>query len=263
MSKNKRSISILSFVIFLLITFASNLNPPTVKAVPAGEACCPDGYGFVHGACMSQNVVRFCGIVSMAIGAVNQQQAYYLDSCFRAYSAGVKVDNFCNFLVSPGRESYDIEIRACEAIRDQIAQDNVLEISCDSGLACRDNMCTSIDVPGIFNLCSQAKVDNNGVNPCTECVGKDGLWTAVGCLPTQPNELIPRLVQFFIGIAGGIALMLMLVGALRLSLSAGNPDALKVAKEMITNAIAGLVVIIFSAVLLQVIGVEIFKIPGF
>ena len=230
MSKNKRFVSILSFVIFLLLTFASSLNPRTVKAVPAGEACCPDGYGFAHGACMSPNVIRFCGIVSAAMCTGKSDCKYFLDGCYRAYSRGVKVDDFCNFMVSPGRESYDIEIRACEAIRNQIVQDNVLEIACDNGLTCRDNMCTSIDVPGIFNLCSQAKVDNNGVNPCTECVGKNGLWTAVGCLPTQPKDLIPRLVQFSIGIAGGIALMLMLIGALRLSLSAGNPDALKVAK---------------------------------
>lgn len=128
---------------------------------------------------------------------------------------------------------------------------------------CSEAMSQASQVPGIFKLCQAAAVSNGGENPCAECYESDGIWTAVGCLPTQPKDLIPRLVQFSIGIAGGIALMLMLIGAFRISVSAGNPDALKVAKEMITNAIAGLIVIIFSAVLLQVIGVEILKIPGF
>jgi hypothetical protein len=44
--------------------------------------------------------------------------------------------------------------------------------------------------------------------------------------------------------------------------SAGNPERLTGGKEIITSAIAGLLLIIFSTIILKIIGVDILKIPG-
>jgi hypothetical protein len=121
----------------------------------------------------------------------------------------------------------------------------------------------SSQAPGIFKLCQAAAVENGGENPCTECYESEGIWTALGCLPTRPADLLPKLAQFAVGIAGGFALMLMLIGAFRISVSAGNPDNVQAGKDMFTSAVAGLLLIIFSALILRIIGVDIFQLPGF
>jgi hypothetical protein len=46
-------------------------------------------------------------------------------------------------------------------------------------------------------------------------------------------------------------------------ISQGNPEQVKGAREQLTAAIIGLLFIIFSLVILQIIGVNILKIPGF
>lgn len=121
----------------------------------------------------------------------------------------------------------------------------------------------TVRAPGIFRLCQQAGGDVNGANECESCMGEGGIWTALGCLPTRPADLLPKLAQFAVGIAGGFALMLMLIGAFRISVSAGNPDNVQAGKDMFTSAVAGLLLIIFSALILRIIGVDIFQLPGF
>ncbi len=127
---------------------------------------------------------------------------------------------------------------------------------------CEEHLASSLS-PGIFKLCQAAAVENGGENPCTRCYDSEGIWTALGCLPTKPADLLPKLAQFAVGLAGGIALMLMLVGAFRISVSAGNPDNVQAGKDMFTSAVAGLLLIIFSALILRIIGVDIFQLPGF
>jgi hypothetical protein len=66
-----------------------------------------------------------------------------------------------------------------------------------------------------------------------------------------------------ISLGGGIAFLIMGVGAFLFITSQGNPEQLQKGKEMIVSAGAGLLFIIFSIFLLRLIGVDILKIPGF
>ena len=45
--------------------------------------------------------------------------------------------------------------------------------------------------------------------------------------------------------------------------SAGNPETLAAGKDRLTNAVIGLLFVIFSVLLLQIIGFGILDIPGF
>lgn len=108
--------------------------------------------------------------------------------------------------------------------------------------------------------------------PCTkDCTDASGDWcikysnlrTAIGCIPTDPKGLIKSLLGWALGAAGGVALILMALGAIGMITSRGDPDALKSAQGRFTSAIIGLVFIIFSVLLLQIIGVQILNIPGF
>jgi len=66
-----------------------------------------------------------------------------------------------------------------------------------------------------------------------------------------------------IKIAGGVAFLLIIFGAIKILTSAGNPENVRAGRELITSAIMGLLFIIFSLFLLQLIGVKILNIPGF
>ena len=99
---------------------------------------------------------------------------------------------------------------------------------------------------------------------CTDCMG-DGehSWTALGCISTKPEEFITQLLKIGVGIAGGIAFLLILFGGFQILMSAGNPERLNAGKELVTSAITGLLIIIFSLFILRLIGFTIFAIPGF
>lgn len=80
------------------------------------------------------------------------------------------------------------------------------------------------------------------------------------------SELAPqinKIVNYSMGIGGIIAFLLIVFGGFQIILSAGNPERVKAGKEMITSAIAGLLLIIFAVFILRLIGYDILKIPGF
>ena len=65
------------------------------------------------------------------------------------------------------------------------------------------------------------------------------------------------------GLAGGIAFLLILFGGFQILTSAGNPEKLNEGRELVSSAVAGLLLIIFSVFLLRLIGYDILRIPGF
>jgi hypothetical protein len=87
--------------------------------------------------------------------------------------------------------------------------------------------------------------------------------TALGDLPTSLSGLLTRVFSIALSIAGIVALGLIIASGYRLMVSQGNPEQVKGAREQLTAAIIGLLFIIFSLVILQIIGVNILKIPGF
>lgn len=104
---------------------------------------------------------------------------------------------------------------------------------------------------------------------CEKCFIGDkdnppGTWTALGCIPTSDlNGFVAWLLTRVLFIATGIAFLLMVAGAVQILTSAGNPDKVKAGGELITSAVSGLLLIILSAFLLKLIGVDILQIPGF
>ena len=76
-------------------------------------------------------------------------------------------------------------------------------------------------------------------------------------------ENVNNILKYAMGIGGATAFILIIAGAFQIILSAGSPDRVKAGKEMITSAIAGLLLIIFSVFILRLIGYDILQIPGF
>ena len=87
--------------------------------------------------------------------------------------------------------------------------------------------------------------------------------TAIGNISTEPAGFVRKIFGLVLGLAGGIALILIIISGYRLMASQGNPEAVQASRDQLISAIVGLLFIIFSFVILQVIGVDILKIPGF
>jgi len=120
------------------------------------------------------------------------------------------------------------------------------------------------------------KVCNQIPNPtlkaeCVTCAsegegGADeqaGVWTAIGCIKRDSTSIVQSLVKLGLGIGGGVSLIMTLAGGFLITTSQGDPKRADQAKEMITSAIVGLLIIIFSVTILQFIGFDILRIPGF
>ncbi len=94
-------------------------------------------------------------------------------------------------------------------------------------------------------------------NPFGNCEG-EAIDTAIGCIPIgDTNEFIEFILRWAIGIGGGIAFLLIVFAGFQIMTSAGNPERLKAGQELLTSAIAGLILLIFSVFILRIIGVNI------
>lgn len=124
------------------------------------------------------------------------------------------------------------------------------------------------DDPNIGESACKSVTINKG--DCTGCFESGGVWTAVGCLGQGDGEnsggkvgdFVSSFLRLGTGLGGGVAFLLILFSGFQRITSAGNPEKLHEAKELMTAAISGLLLIIFSIFLLRLIGVNILQIPG-
>lgn len=95
--------------------------------------------------------------------------------------------------------------------------------------------------------------------PDGKCLAVD---TAVGGIDTDPASFIKKLFAILLSLSGGVALILIIISGYRLMTSSGNPEKVQAAQETLTSAIVGLLFVLFSLVILEVIGVDLLRIPG-
>ena len=131
------------------------------------------------------------------------------------------------------------------------------EDCCTVGAQCEgDLVCAS----GVCSI-NQSGLARSNVNPL--CVGEEAIDTAIGCIPIDDKEaLLSFFLRWAVGIGGGISFILILVSGFQIMTSAGNPERLKAGRELMTSAIAGLILLIFSVIVLKIIGVDILQLPG-
>ncbi len=95
--------------------------------------------------------------------------------------------------------------------------------------------------------------------------GQGGIWTAIGCIPMDQVAVVNKYIlgAAGLGIAGGIAFLYFLFGAFKVLTSMGNAEAINEGKEIMVSSISGLLLIIFSVLILKIAGVDLLRIPGF
>jgi hypothetical protein len=90
------------------------------------------------------------------------------------------------------------------------------------------------------------------------------IYTAIGCIPVGSNEEFGIfLLRWGMGIGGGIAFVMIVYAGIMIITSAGNPQRVAAGKELLTAALMGLVLLVFSVFILRFIGVDILALPGF
>ena len=102
------------------------------------------------------------------------------------------------------------------------------------------------------------------LNPITTCPdNKQGIQTAIGCIPLgDQNDFLAFILRWALGIAGGIAFVLIVYAGFLYMTSGGDKQKITAAKELLTAAISGLLLLIFSVFVLDLLGVRILQIPG-
>jgi hypothetical protein len=128
--------------------------------------------------------------------------------------------------------------------------------------------------------CGQGEVCGSAVGGCSlqglgECIkiptpsykptdvrcgaNRTGINTAIGCIDilSSPEKFISEILKLAFGIGAGLAFIFMLYAGFIIMTASGNPERLKAGHELLTSAIAGLVLLIFSIFILKFIGVDI------
>jgi len=118
------------------------------------------------------------------------------------------------------------------------------------------------DIRSLYNGHGSLTFNDYSVMPTPVCPN-NVCETAIGNINTSPEGFIQVIMGFVLSIAGGIAIILIIISGYRLMVSQGNPENIKNAKDQLTAAIIGLLFIIFSLVVLQIIGFNILGLPGF
>lgn len=82
-------------------------------------------------------------------------------------------------------------------------------------------------------------------------------------IDTSPEGFVKDIFSIILGVSGGIALLLIIYSGFQLMAARGEPEMLQAARDQLVSAIIGLIFIIFSLVILETIGVDVLRIPGF
>lgn len=98
---------------------------------------------------------------------------------------------------------------------------------------------------------------------CLDCFAKRGAWTALGCIKTDVGPFVRDLFRIILGVAGGIAFLLLLGGGFKIMVSRGDAEQLADGQQTITAAVFGLIFVFLAVFILKIIGVDILGLPGF
>lgn len=97
-----------------------------------------------------------------------------------------------------------------------------------------------------------------------KCGDLEGVNSAIGCIPTENlTETMKFILRFIFGAAGGIIVLMIIKMGYDIMTSAGDPNKITAVRERLVSIFSGLVLIVFSFVLLKTIGVDILGLPGF
>jgi hypothetical protein len=136
---------------------------------------------------------------------------------------------------------------------------------CSSGQECDEGSSAGCEVyQGNAGLCKSSSGSTGTTTGSTELPEKlNTVKVGPFDIPTDPAGLAQKLLEIGIGLGALLATVVLIVGGFGVATSSGNPDNLEKAKKQITAAVAGLLFILMSVLILNIIGGEIIGIDFF
>jgi hypothetical protein len=196
--------------------------PPTKQETCIGTETCTQGQG-----CISQSSCHVCNNGGARIGFRWDEDS---QKCINV-GTGQSLDPLSSAPCADGKACFQ-GYGCCNSMaecNDKVTTDTY-PIACDSG-GCHPKLCDS-----------------------------SGCYTAIGFIPTDPTKFVSYLFALLLAISSAIAVFLIIVAGFKFLTSQGNPEALQGAREQLIAAVVGLLFVIFSFAILQIIGVNILKI---
>lgn len=87
--------------------------------------------------------------------------------------------------------------------------------------------------------------------------------TDLGCFPNDPIGFVQKFYPMGLGLVGGVALLTLILGGYVILTSKGDPQRVNAGKGYLFYSIIGLLLAIFGYVFIEVIVVDLLKVPGF
>jgi hypothetical protein len=126
---------------------------------------------------------------------------------------------------------------------------------CEFGMSCQGGICEQNATTG-----NSSSGGSSGSDILCESDDK-AINTALGCIKVLNNDggtaFMAFVLRWAVGVGGGIAFLLILYAGFMLMTSTGNPERIKAGQELLTSAISGLILLIFSVFILKFIGIDI------
>jgi len=80
-----------------------------------------------------------------------------------------------------------------------------------------------------------------------------GQLSGLSCTSGGANDLIVTIINILLGVAFLVAVLMLIIGGFRYIFDAGNESGAEAGKKTVINALIGLVIIILSYVIVQVV----------
>ncbi|MEO6728931.1 MAG: hypothetical protein ABIM99_03335 [Candidatus Dojkabacteria bacterium] len=115
--------------------------------------------------------------------------------------------------------------------------------------ACNNSLSDELACRGV------GKVSETNYKLCCNCREAGGVWTGIGCTDTSPLGIITGIIRIVFGVVGGIALLQIIIAGIMYQ--TGDEARIKAARESIIKTLTGLAVLVFSILILRIIGINI------
>jgi len=103
---------------------------------------------------------------------------------------------------------------------------------------------------------------SNGALSANPGPGFTGIATSFGCVPYNAKSFTNKFFLWGIGIGGGIAILILVYAAFIYVTSGGDPKRIQSARELVIAVIGGIVLVIFTVLVLNYLGVNLLNLQG-